>query len=111
MSAVPDTDFIRVCHIDELPDEGAVKADIHGRLVAIVRTEDGAVHAIDDTCTHANVSLSEGDVEGDTLECWLHGSCFDLNTGEPTQMPATVPVAVHTVRVTETGDVLVALAD
>ncbi|WP_068250829.1 non-heme iron oxygenase ferredoxin subunit [Janibacter corallicola] len=111
MSAVPDADFVRVCHLDELPEEGAAKAEVAGRTIAMVRTEDGTVHAIDDTCTHANVSLSEGDVEGNTLECWLHGSCFDLTSGEPTMMPATVPVAVHTVRITEEGDVLVALSE
>lgn len=111
MSALPEADFIRVCHVDELPAEGAVKADVDGRLIALVRDEDGSLHAIDDTCTHANVSLSEGEVEGCMIECWLHGSEFDLRTGEPTALPATVPVAVHTVRVTEEGDVLVALSD
>ena len=48
-----------VCDLDELPEVGAAKADVDGRIVSIVRTEDGEVHAIDDTCTHANVSLSE----------------------------------------------------
>ena len=49
-----------------------------------VRTADGDVHAVDDTCSHANVSLSEGELDGCTLECWLHGSRFDLRTGTPT---------------------------
>ena len=100
-----------VCDLDELPEVGAAKADVDGRIVSIVRTEDGEVHAIDDTCTHANVSLSEGEVDGCAIECWLHGSRFDLRTGAPSNLPATVPVAVHTVQVTEAGDVLVALAD
>ena len=104
-----DADFVRVCRIDELPDVGGAKAEIAGRLVAIVRDSAGVVHAIDDTCTHANVSLSEGEVDGDNIECWLHGSEFDLRTGTPNVLPATVPVAVHTVRVTD-GDVYVALA-
>lgn len=110
MTTPDETDFVRVCGVDELPAVGAAKADIDGRLVAMVRTEDGTVHAIDDTCPHANVSLSEGEVEDCSIECWLHGSRFDLLTGRPSHLPATVPVAVHTVRVTDDGDVLVALA-
>ena len=105
------SDFVRVCTTDQLPEVGAVVADFDGRRVAIVRHSYGDVHAIDDTCTHANVSLSEGEVDGCAIECWLHGSRFDLRTGAPSHLPATVPVAVHTVQVTEAGDVLVALAD
>lgn len=110
MSATTEADYVRVCRLDELPKVGAAKAQISGRIVAIVRAEDGSVHAIDDECTHGKVSLSEGEVEGCSIECWLHGSRFDLATGRPTGLPATVPVAVHTVRITD-GDVYVALAD
>ncbi|WP_299445334.1 non-heme iron oxygenase ferredoxin subunit [uncultured Phycicoccus sp.] len=102
--------FVRVCALDELPAVGAAAADIHGRRVALVRTEDGAVHCVDDTCSHANVSLSEGELDGCTLECWLHGSRFDLLTGRPTGLPATEPIAVHTVRI-EGDDVHVALSE
>jgi 3-phenylpropionate/trans-cinnamate dioxygenase ferredoxin component len=111
MSAVAQPEFIRVCGIDELTPGQAAKADVSGRLLAIVRVEDGTVHAIDDECTHGKVSLSEGEVDGCTIECWLHGSRFDLVSGRPTGLPATVPVKVHTVQVTDDGDVLVALAD
>ncbi len=69
------------------------------------------MHAIDDTCTHADVSLSEGEVDGRTIECWLHGSRFDLVTGEPTGLPATRPVAVHAVTIDDSGDVLVAVKE
>src|SRR5699024_3486221 len=72
-----DGDFVRVCRVDELPEKGAAAADINGTIVAIVRTESGDIHAVDDTCSHANVSLSEGELDGCTLECWLHGSRFD----------------------------------
>ena len=101
-------DFVRICSLDQLPQVGAVVADIDGRHVAIVRDSAGDVHAIDDTCTHANVSLAEGEVDDCSIECWLHGSRFDLRTGEPTSLPATVPVAVHTVKI-EGSDVFVAL--
>ena len=66
--------------------------------MAIVRTAEDQVHAIHDVCTHANVSLSEGELDGCQLECWLHGSRFDLRSGEPSGPPATVPVAVYPVR-------------
>ncbi len=101
---------VRVCRLEDLPTVGAVAADVEGRIVALVRTEDGTVHCIDDQCTHANVSLSEGEVEGCAIECWLHGSRFDLRTGAPTCPPATVPVAVHHV-IIDGDDVLVALTN
>ena len=105
-----DADFVRVCRLDELPAVGAAAADIEGRIVAIVRTDDGTVYAVDDTCTHANVSLSEGELDGCHIECWLHGSRFDVRTGEPSGPPATVPLAVHTVKI-EDDEVFVALSN
>lgn len=108
--AVSTSDFVRVCALDELPTTGAAAADINGRIVTLVRTADGAVHCVDDTCTHANVSLSEGELDGCTLECWLHGSRFDIRTGDPSGPPATVPIAVHTVKI-EGDDVYVALTE
>ena len=70
--------------------------------VAVVRVR-GRGLRLEDVCSHAEVPLSEGDVEefdgAPTIECWLHGSCFDLRTGEPTNLPATEPVAVYPVRV------------
>lgn len=101
---------VRVCRLDELPQVGAAAAEIDGRIVTLVRTQEGTVHCIDDTCTHANVSLAEGELDGSTLECWLHGSRFDILTGHPSGPPATEPVAVH--RVTIDGDdVYVALKE
>jgi 3-phenylpropionate/trans-cinnamate dioxygenase ferredoxin subunit len=96
----------RVLGVSDLPEVGAVRVVIDGMPVAVVRDEEGHVHAIDDTCTHAEVSLSEGEVEDCTIECWLHGSRFDLLTGEPTGLPATVPVGVYAVTI-EGDDVLV----
>jgi 3-phenylpropionate/trans-cinnamate dioxygenase ferredoxin subunit len=57
-------------------------------------------------CTHATVPLSEGEVEDCTIECWLHGSRFDLRTGEPTGLPAITPVDVYPVSI-EGDDVYV----
>ncbi len=86
-----------VCAIGDLPTVGAALAEVGGKQVAIVHTADGAVHAVQDQCTHGSVSLSEGEVEGDSIECWLHGSRFDLSTGRPLCPPATVPLAVYAV--------------
>ena len=95
--AVAGPEPVHVCALGDLPEVGAVVADIGGRRVSIARDSAGHVHAFDDTCTHANVSLAEGDVEGELIECWLHGSQFDMTTGQPTSLPATQPIAVHTV--------------
>ncbi len=98
MADVADS-FVRVCSIDDLPTVGAVQAEVAGQRVAIVRDSAGDIHAIDDTCSHANVSLSEGDVEDGEIECWLHGSRFDLRSGNPTGLPATAPIAVYPVKI------------
>jgi 3-phenylpropionate/trans-cinnamate dioxygenase ferredoxin subunit len=84
--------------VDALPEVGAVAVLLDGHHVAVVRDEDGGIHAVDDTCSHANVSLAEGEVDGCTVECWLHGSRFDLRTGQPTSLPAIRPIAVYPVR-------------
>jgi len=100
--------FVRVCSVGDLPAVGAVQAEIAGLKVAIVRDSAGDIHAIDDTCSHANVSLSEGDVEDGEIECWLHGSRFDLRSGKPTGLPAVTPIAVYPVKI-DAGDVFVAV--
>jgi 3-phenylpropionate/trans-cinnamate dioxygenase ferredoxin subunit len=98
---------IRACALDELQVGTARRVDLAGESVCLVRT-DAAVHAVDDVCTHADVSLSDGDVDGTTIECWLHGSRFDLVTGSPSGPPAVMPVAVYPVSIHH-GDVLVDL--
>jgi 3-phenylpropionate/trans-cinnamate dioxygenase ferredoxin subunit len=99
--------FVRVCSLKDIPEDGALGVDIDGMPVAIVRTSDG-VFALRDVCSHAEVPLSEGEVYDHTIECWLHGSCFDVRTGEPTGPPATAPVPTYPVK-TEGDDVYVAL--
>ena len=68
----------------------------------------GEVFAINDECTHADVPLSEGEVDDCAIECWLHGSRFDLRTGAVLNPPATRPVATFAVRVVD-GHVQVSL--
>ncbi|MGZ6958051.1 MAG: non-heme iron oxygenase ferredoxin subunit, partial [Acidimicrobiia bacterium] len=83
---------MRACALSDLPEEGAVRVVLDGIPVCVARSG-GEVFAINDVCSHADVSLSEGDVEDGHIECWLHGSTFDLRTGKPTALPATKPVA------------------
>lgn len=97
---------VRACSVSDLPSVGAVRVVLDGTPVAVVHDEEGHVHAVGDTCTHAQVSLSEGEVEGCALECWVHGSRFDLRTGRPSSPPATASVPVYAV-VVEGDDVLV----
>lgn len=88
-----------VCRFDELAVGQPARAEVDGVVVALVRCSDEVVYAVNDTCSHADVSLSEGEVTDCTLECWLHGSRFDLRTGEPIGLPATQPVATYPVHV------------
>jgi 3-phenylpropionate/trans-cinnamate dioxygenase ferredoxin subunit len=89
-----------VCRFDDLAPNSATRFLVGSTPVAVVRIGDD-VYAIGDTCSHADVSLSEGEVDpGDRhIECWKHGSRFSLETGKPDVLPATQPVPVYTVTV------------
>ncbi|MFC4336301.1 bifunctional 3-phenylpropionate/cinnamic acid dioxygenase ferredoxin subunit [Salininema proteolyticum] len=100
-------DFLHVCPLGDLPDGEAVRAEIDDLAIALVRKGD-EVYAISDKCSHADVALSEGDVEDCTIECWLHGSTFDLRSGKPTVPPATIPVDTYPVEVRD-GEVYLSL--
>jgi 3-phenylpropionate/trans-cinnamate dioxygenase ferredoxin subunit len=90
---------IEVCHIDDLPT-GEVRLVGVEPPVAVFNVE-GVLYAIDDTCTHSNASLSDGDVDPIkcTVECPFHIAQFDLRTGKPRSLPASKPVRTHTVEV------------
>lgn len=98
-----------VCAFDEMADGTSRKFEIDGVAVAVVRIGE-KVYAIDDICSHANVSLSGGEVWCDELEleCPQHGSAFSLETGEPSTFPATQPVAVYVASVID-GQIVVDL--
>jgi len=100
--------MIRVCSVEEVPKGSVVSAAVDGTPLAIVHAEDDNFYAVYDECSHAQVALSEGELDGCTLECWLHGSRFDLRTGDPTGLPATEPVPVYPIQVRD-GDVFVSL--
>src|SRR6476469_2916693 len=85
-----------------------ISAEIDGVDLAVVHADDDQFYAIRDECSHASVALSEGEIDGCTLECWLHGSRFDLRTGAPSGLPATEPVPVYPVEIRD-GDIYVTL--
>ncbi|KAA2254431.1 non-heme iron oxygenase ferredoxin subunit [Solihabitans fulvus] len=89
----------RVCSITELDDRKPAGFELGDTPVVLVRDGE-AVHALHDLCSHAEVALSEGEVTKKGIECWLHGSCFDLSTGAPSSLPATEPVDVYAVTIT-----------
>lgn len=104
---------MRVCSLADLDDLKPAAFDVGDTQLVLVRDGD-TVHALRDECSHAEVTLSDGAVERDrkgrlAIECWLHGSCFELSTGRPTSAPATEPVDVFPTTVRD-GDVLVDLA-
>ncbi|MBF4162026.1 non-heme iron oxygenase ferredoxin subunit [Nocardioides acrostichi] len=90
--------FQRACALAEVPDDEPLAVEVEEYTVAVVRDGD-EVFALQDLCSHAAVALSEGEVEGGRVECWLHGSCFDVRTGKPSGLPATEPVATFPVDV------------
>ena len=102
--------WVRVCAVDDVPKGEAVAVNVDGTPIALVHADDDNFYAVRDECSHAAVALSEGEVDGCTLECWLHGSRFDLRSGKPIGPPATEAVPTFPVRV-DGDDVLVAVKE
>ena len=105
----PGSTVHRLGRLDDLADGTARRVEVGGRVIALVRI--GAqVYALGDVCSHADVSLSEGEVlpESREIECWKHGSAFSLETGEPQTLPATQPVPVYDVSVVD-GEIVLTI--
>jgi 3-phenylpropionate/trans-cinnamate dioxygenase ferredoxin component len=100
---------VRLCSRDDVESGAVRRFDVGSHRIALVRIEDD-FYAVGDTCSHANVSLSEGEVysEEKEIECWKHGSTFSLVTGQPQSLPATKPVPVYEIEL-EGEDVMVKL--
>ena len=99
--------WVRACPLGKLGEGRPVHVDIGECQVCVVRS-DGTVYALRDECTHQAVPLSDGEVTDGAIECWLHGSRFDLASGRALSRPATQPVDVYPVRI-EGDDVFVHL--
>ncbi|ABD11038.1 ferredoxin subunit of nitrite reductase and ring-hydroxylating dioxygenase [Frankia casuarinae] len=95
----------RVCAAADLAEGTAIGTEIEGVPVCVVRSG-GAVYAVRDECSHADVMLSQGEAEDGKIECWLHGSQFDLASGVPLSLPAIEPVPTYAVTI-DGDDVLV----
>jgi 3-phenylpropionate/trans-cinnamate dioxygenase ferredoxin subunit len=99
---------IRVCAVSEVPVGEARRVQVGDREVAVVNLGDEGFRAVDTICSHAHYFLDEGevDVDDETIECPKHGSTFDLNTGKPRSLPATLPVDTFAVTM-ENDDILI----
>jgi 3-phenylpropionate/trans-cinnamate dioxygenase ferredoxin component len=95
--------FERACALADVPEDEALGLTLGSVAVAVARDGDD-VYALQDLCSHAAVPLSEGEVADCTVECWLHGSRFDLRSGKPTGLPATEPVATFPVELRQNPD-------
>ena len=82
--------------VSDVPPGTARQFEIGDELIVVVNTAEG-FFAIEDRCSHADVALSEGEVDGCLIECWLHGSAFDVRTGVPTSLPAITPVKIFSI--------------
>ena len=100
--------FERACAVSDVTNANPLAVTVDGVAVALVRQGED-FYAIYDECSHAAIPLSEGEVEDGEIECWLHGSRFDLRTGKPSGPPATEPVPTYPVRV-DGDDLLVDVA-
>ena len=97
----------RVCTTAELEPNKALRVVLDDTAIVVVKDSAGDVHAIGDTCTHGDISLAEGFVEDEDIECWAHGSKFSLATGKPLNLPAYEPVPVFAVTVDADGVVYI----
>jgi 3-phenylpropionate/trans-cinnamate dioxygenase ferredoxin subunit len=104
--------LFEVCKTTDVPEGEARRYVVRRIEVAVANVGNGTFYAVDDVCSHAEASLSEGeiDVDDETIECPRHGSTFDLATGRPRSLPATVPVLTFPVKV-EGDTVLIELED
>lgn len=101
--------WIRTVEAGQVPEGSGLRVDIGEHRIALFRIGSD-VYAIGDRCSHAEASLSEGDVFGNEVECPRHGSAFDITTGSVLSLPATQPVPVYDVKV-EDGAVFVSIGE
>lgn len=81
---------------EDLKPGKAMQVEVDGKPVCVARVGD-EVFAVSNICSHSYAELSEGEISGYEIECWLHGAQFDLRTGEPTSLPATESIETYAV--------------
>ena len=100
-----DAGFIKVAQVSEIRPGEMIAVEVADEQVLLVNVN-GNIHALDDICTHAYASMSEGDLRDDEVECPLHGGAFNCITGTPTNPPANTPLRVFSVQI-DGDDILV----
>ena len=98
-------EFVRVASTEDLAPGQIMLADVDDKRIMLVNV-DGQYYALQEECTHAACPLSEGNLEGQVIECPCHGSEFDVTTGVALTPPANEPLAMYAVRV-EDDNILV----
>lgn len=100
--------LVRLCRVTDVPVGEARRFGVEDRQVAVVNLGEDGFRALDAVCSHEHYFLDEGEVDPDmhTIECWKHGSTFDLDTGKPRTLPAVVPVATYDVKI-DNDDILI----
>jgi 3-phenylpropionate/trans-cinnamate dioxygenase ferredoxin subunit len=101
---------LRICALEDIKPGKSIRVKVGDNAIAIVRTPNGDVKALDDKCSHGEISLSEGFIDNETIECWAHGAKFDLNTGKPLSLPAYEPVATYEVLI-DNGDIFLEIEE
>lgn len=104
-----DQSYLRVASVAELPP-GKMKCVKAGARCLLIANVGGEFLAADDRCTHEEASLSAGALHGELVKCPLHGSRFDLRTGQALEEPATEPLRTYPVRITD-GEIYVRVDD
>jgi 3-phenylpropionate/trans-cinnamate dioxygenase ferredoxin component len=104
--------LVRLCNVSDVPAGDVRRFEVDHRPIAVVNLGDDGFRAIDAICSHAHYFLDEGEVDVDleTIECPKHGSTFDLATGKPRTLPATLSVQVFPVKI-ENDDILIEVND
>lgn len=100
--------LLKLCAIDAVPDEGVLRVEPANMPPLAVYNVGGNIYVTDDTCTHGEASLADGEIDPDScaIVCPYHLGSFDFRTGEPMAAPCTEPLKVYTVRLAD-GDVFI----
>jgi 3-phenylpropionate/trans-cinnamate dioxygenase ferredoxin subunit len=103
--------LVKVCAASDVPEGEVRRFQVQGRIVAVVNLGEQGFRAVNAICSHAHYFLDEGEVDVDeqSIECPKHGSTFDLNTGAPRTLPATLPVEAYRTE-TDGDDILIEVA-
>jgi len=100
------TNWVKACSASDVKKEDVKRWDHGGKSFAIIRTAEDRYYATADICTHEHAHMSDGFVEGDTIECPRHAACFDIRTGEALSPPACIALKTFPTKV-ENGNVFV----